>query len=49
MTTTVTTVGYTVERITGGVAVYHGAAASPAHAVRIFATSVEAEAWIAAR
>lgn len=45
-----TTNGCTITRITGGVAVYApGSPQSPAHAVRIFATTTEARQWAAAR
>lgn len=40
---------YTTQRITGGVAVYHGEPTNAALATRIFATQTEADAWIADR
>lgn len=47
MATTFETYGnYSFEKISGGVAVYHGAVTNVAHAVRIFVTESEARAWI---
>lgn len=40
---------YRIERIVGGVAVYHGTARGTHNAARIFATTAEARAWIANR